>query len=86
MDVSIYAIRDVLVGFGPLFFEPSHDVAIRNFSRLADNDTCPFTDYDLYFLGTYHLKTGKIEPLDSPELVCHGTSLVRKEDKSDAVE
>lgn len=83
---NIYALRDVLVGFGPIIVEQSDAVAIRNFSSLVDSPNVPMSDFELYQLGTYDAKSGLINPCVVPLLVARGVDFVRKGVDSDAVE
>lgn len=90
MIYSVYAIRDVKVGFLSLTTEPNDAVAARNFSHaVAASEGILFThasDFDLYRLASYDADSGKIVPEPVPALVAQGSNVIsslRKEVMSD---
>lgn len=81
MKKNIYAIRDVKAdSFSTLDISDRDEVEIRGFAYAVNggNEIMSFNpkDFDLYKLAEYDVKTGKIESLDIPELICTGSSLV----------
>lgn len=79
---KMYTIKDAKSeSFNPPFFNHTHGEAERNFQELV-NDNSSFVskypeDYDLYYLGTYDERTGKFDPLETPEHVVKAVQLAR---------
>lgn len=76
MILTVYAIKDSLVGFDRLFTAPSDAVATRIFSDACnDNQTVIARhpgDFDLYSIATLDTLTGKVEE--------HGSFVARASD------
>lgn len=90
MIYSLYAIRDVKVGFLTPTAEVNDDVAARNFYHAVSTSegilfTCS-SDFDLYRLASYDADSGRVIPEDIPVLVAQGSNalkVMRKESKDD---
>lgn len=86
MKYPVYAVRDVHVGFNAPMTDINDQTAIRGFAYAINNsgaDIMNFMpkDYDLYKLAEFDSETGRIEPLDVPQLVVTGTSVYNAEVK-----
>lgn len=83
MVLKIYGIRDTKTEiFNNPFFNHSHGEAERNFTDLVNDPQSQVNrypeDFDLYFMGEYETKTGKISPLDTPQHMTKAVSCLRK--------
>lgn len=81
MDMQIYSVRDVNVGFNQPFCEKNDDVAIRGFSYAVNNsDIMGFQpkDFDLYCVGSFDTESGLITGVFPPVLTIHGTEVFAK--------
>lgn len=79
--MNLYSVLDVTVGFNQPFADRSDEVATRGFAYSINNsDIMGFApkDFDLYCLGTFDEKTGKIEGVFPPVLVTKGTDVYGK--------
>lgn len=72
--LNIYSIKDTKVGFMSPFNCQNDEIAIRSFKKYA-NDPAPnvvnefLEDKELWFLGTFDERTGKIEGIEPEFLV-----------------
>lgn len=91
MIYSLYAIRDVKVGFLTPTAEVNDDVAARNFYHAVSTSegilfTCS-SDFDLYRLASYDADSGCIISENIPVLVAQGShalQVMRKEVKDES--
>lgn len=82
MLLKAYSIRDSKAEvFNLPFFKHTHGEAERDFHQLVnDSQSMPGKypdDYDLYFLGVYDDKTGKLDFLDTPQHIQKAVALKR---------
>lgn len=82
MLYGIYSIRDAAAH---VFTAPTMDLtdesAIRGFSQAVNNagsvmNFCP-SDFALYRVGTLHVETGTIEPINPPIMLVSADRLVK---------
>lgn len=81
MNMNLYSVRDVNVGFNQPFVEVNDETAIRGFAYAVNNsDIMGFKpqDFDLYCVGTFDTDCGKIEPMYPAIMVIHGTEVFAK--------
>lgn len=76
MNLHIFAIYDLVAQtYGQPFFLNHAGQALRSFEDLANDPNSNISkhpaDYRLFKLGTYNLETGKLTPLDHPELLAN---------------
>lgn len=81
MILSVYSVRDRLVGFLTPVLEQNDAIAMRNFSMACDKSSHDSTlmtwkpsDYSLYRIASFDSDSGLISPVSPPELVCSGDS------------
>jgi len=72
MELKMFSIRDAKAEiFNPPFFALTAGTAEQNFTQLVRDPKSKLNmfpdDYDLYLMGTYDDKTGKMQPLDTPQ-------------------
>lgn len=79
MRYPVYSIRDVQVGFNNPMTDINDNTAKRNFTYAINNNSemnFSAKDYDLYRIGEFDTVKGKLIPLDVPELVVSGQSVL----------
>lgn len=69
---KMFSIRDTKGEiYHPPFFKNTHGEAERDFREVAKDAKsmiCKYPeDFDLYYLGEYDSKTGKLTPVDTPQ-------------------
>lgn len=81
MILSIYSVRDELVGFMTPTLEQNDATAMRNFlmacdSAKRDSSLMAFapSHYTLFKIGSFDSSTGQIFPVTPIENVCSGAS------------
>ena len=75
---KVFAIRDVLNGYGAPMLDHSDATASRNFKyAISSNPSIGFkpSDYELYCIGEYDSDTGSMIPLPSPILIMRGVKV-----------
>jgi len=77
---KMFSIRDSKAEiFHPPFFRNTHGEAERHIHTLAKEEKHPVNlypeDFDLFFLGDYDTKTGKLTPQDSPQHILKAVAL-----------
>ena len=82
MKYGIYSVRDAAAH---VFTAPTIDLtdesAIRGFSQAVNNadsvmNFCP-SDFSLYRIGTLHVESGTITPINPPTMLVSGDRLVK---------
>lgn len=81
MKLNLYAIRDNKGNkFSMIDAQDSDATAMRGFAYAVNsgNEIMSFSpaDFDLYKIGEYDYQNGKITPLEIPEVLVNGASLV----------
>lgn len=74
MAKNIYAMRDIKIGeFRETFISNDHVTAVRGLDRVLQDGKstmCEYpADFEMYFLGSIDIKTGKIECPEAPEFI-----------------
>lgn len=77
MEYQVFAIRDALVGFGPVVTDVNVQSAVRNFSALSSSPNVAFKDFELYQVGTYLVDDGVLLGLPAPKLIVRGSDILR---------
>ena len=82
MKIEIFAIHDSKAeAYMQPFFTQATGVAIREFTKLSNDETHPIgqnpTDYTLFYLGTWDQWTGDIKG-DIPKAVVNGKDVQDK--------
>lgn len=78
MVYGVYAVRDRLNGFGTMICDHNDNSAARSFRHAMQQEGSFPLDYDLYKIGSYDCDTGKMIPLDFPEVVLRGTDCITR--------
>ena len=89
MMLKVYSVRDNKTGdFNVPFFEQNDVQATRMFHKLCNDDRVQIAhfpdDFDMYCIGLFDDKSGKLESFAAPEFMVAATSfkkLVDKEEK-----
>lgn len=81
MNHIVFAIRDSKAGFyGSPFTKASRGEAERDFTRFARDEKTTVaqfpTDFDLFELGEFDIKTGKVVPHDTPRHMLKAVDVV----------
>jgi hypothetical protein len=80
--VSLFSVFDSRSdSFCTPFFESNNDLAIRAVLSLLREDSFIATfphDFSLYHLGEFDYETGKLTPLDQPELILSSLDIVKE--------
>ena len=76
MSVEIYGLKDDLIGFSSFFTCPNDRVAYRAFKQFVENEH-NYSDFSLYFLGTFDQQTGTFSGTESgsPVFVASGSAV-----------
>lgn len=80
MNVKLFSVYDKkAAAYGSLIAVPAVGVAVRSFSDVVLDKSTVFgkhpSDYDLYELGVYDQRSGKIKSLNEPLFVISGSSI-----------
>ena len=72
--LNIYCVRDVKAGYMSPIYKQNDELAIRDFKFLANDDSSNIVnqfieDKELWFLGTFDERTGKIEGCEPQFLI-----------------
>lgn len=78
MKYGVYAVRDALNGFGTMLCDHNDNSAARSFRYAMQQEGAFPRDYDLYRIGSYDCDTGKMMPLDFPEVVVRGIDCITR--------
>lgn len=78
---AVCCVRDSAAGvFGPAFCVVSRGVAVRGFQQEAKSPDSQVSkspdDFELYLIGHYHDESGRLEPLERPELLVRGKDVI----------
>lgn len=79
MLYPVYCIRDVQVGFNNPMTDINDNTAKRNFTYAINNNSemnFSAKDYDLYRVGEFDTSKGRLIPLEVPELIVTGQSVL----------
>lgn len=77
---KMFSIRDSKGEiFHPPFFKNTHGEAERDFKQLSKDDKSMVSkypeDFDLYYIGEYDTKTGKMNPVETPQHIIKAVAL-----------
>lgn len=82
MIKTVYSVRDVKSGFGPLMMFDNDAVAMRSFSISVKQPDALMhwtaADFSLYAVGTFCDDSGRIEPFDVPTHICDAVDFVKE--------
>lgn len=80
MILGVYSLRDSLSGFLQPTFETNDQVAYRNFEHAVLEGgsllSSHAADYTLLKIGTFDSESGQLLPLDPPESIVNGQSIL----------
>ena len=81
--LNVYSIKDIKIGYMDPIYMQNDDVAIRSFKKWV-NDIKPNVvnefpeDKELWFLGTFDERTGKIEGIEPEFLIKAVDCLIKR--------
>lgn len=80
MVYGVYSVNDELVAYMAPFIERTDDAAKRGFANACNSPELTMyqqsSDYALYKIGEFDDKTGVIDVINPPILICKGVDVI----------